>query len=109
MSVLPEGAMPPVLPVGTMLPMPLVHHAFDTRPTFYMPLAALIRGPDDMLSSPLEQHILDYEPPRGFGIPTFTTFDGSTDPYDHMFHYNQAMILNAENNPLLCKVFQASL
>ena len=35
-------------------------------------------------------------------------FDGSTDPNDHMFHYNQAMTLNASND-LLCKVFLASL
>ena len=62
-----------------------------------------------MLSSPLAQHILDYETPRGFFILAFTTFDGSIDSYDHMLHYNQAMILNAGNDRLLCKVFQASL
>ena len=58
---------------------------------------------------PIGQHILDYEPPRGFVIPAFTTFDGSTDPYDHMLHNNQAMILNADNDQLLRKVFPASL
>ena len=62
-----------------------------------------------MLSSPLGQHILDYNPPRGFFIPIFTTFDGSTNSYDHILHYNQAMTLNASNNWLLCKVFLASL
>ena len=36
-------------------------------------------------------------------------FDGSTDPYDHMLHHNQAMIPNAGNDRLLCKVFLASL
>ena len=62
-----------------------------------------------MLFSPLRQHILDYEPPRGFAIPAFATFDGSIDPYDHMLHYNQVMILNVGNDRLLCKVFSASL
>ena len=62
-----------------------------------------------MLSSPLWQHILDYEPPRGFVIPSFNTFNGSADPYDHMLHYNQAMKLNVGNGWLLCKVFQARL
>ena len=62
-----------------------------------------------MLSSPLGQHILDYEPPRGFVIPPFSMYDGSSDPYDHMLHFNQAMILNAGNDKLLCKVFPASL
>ena len=62
-----------------------------------------------MLSSPLRQHILDNETPRRFVISAFATFDGSTDPYDHVLHYNQAMILNADNDQLLCKVFLASL
>ena len=62
-----------------------------------------------MLSSPLGQHILSYEPPRGFAISSFATCDGSSDSYDHMLHFNQAMILNAGNDRLLCKVFLASL
>ena len=36
-------------------------------------------------------------------------YDCSSDPYDHMLHYNQAMILNAGDDQLLCKVFPASL
>ena len=62
-----------------------------------------------MLSSPLGQHILDYDPPRGFSIPPFAMYDNSSDPYDHMLHFNQAMILNAGDDRLLCKVFPASL
>ena len=62
-----------------------------------------------MLSSSLGQHILNYEPPRRFVIPVFPTFDSFIDPYNHMLHYNQAMILNAGNDRLLCKVFTASL
>ena len=62
-----------------------------------------------MLSFPLGQHILDYEPPHGFVIPPFTMYDGSSDPYDHMLHFNQAMILNAGDDRILCKVFPASL
>ena len=93
-----------------MLPLaPPSHPAFGTMPMFYVPAATLIWRPDDMLSSPLGQHILDYEPPRGFVIPTFTTFDGSSDPYDYMLHYNQVMKLKAGNDRLLCKVFSASL
>ena len=62
-----------------------------------------------MLSTPLGQHILNYDPPRGFSIPPFAMYDGSSDPYDHMLHDNQAMILNARDDQLLCKVFPASL
>ena len=62
-----------------------------------------------MLSSPLGKHILNHVPPRGFVLPTFTMFDGSNDPYDHMLHYNQTMTLNDDNDYLFCKVVQASL
>ena len=62
-----------------------------------------------MLSTPLGQHILDYDPPCGFTIPPFAMYDGSFDSYDHMLHYNQAMILSARDDQLLCKVFPASL
>ena len=68
-----------------------------------------VRGPEDMLSSPLGQHILSYEPLRGFVIPSFAMYDGTSDLYDHMLHFNQAMILNAGNDRLLCKVFLANL
>ena len=61
-----------------------------------------------MMSSPSGQHILDYEPPREFVIPPFAMYEGSSDPYYHMLHFNQAMSLNAVNNQLLCKVFPAS-
>ena len=74
-----------------------------------MPFATLIPRPDNMLFSPLGQHILVYEPPHGFVILAFAMFDGFADPYNHMLHYNQEMILNARNDWLLCKVFSASL
>ena len=74
-----------------------------------MPAPVTVQGPEDMLSSPLGQHILSYEPPLGFVIPSFSMYDGSSDPYDHMLHFNQAMILNAGDDRLLCKVFPTSL
>ena len=48
-------------------------------------------------------------PPGGFSIPPFAMYDDSSDPYDHMLHFNQAMILNAGDDRLLCKVFPVSL
>ena len=42
-------------------------------------------------------------------MPTFAMFNGSSDPYDHMLHYNQPMNLNVRNDHLLCKVFPTSL
>ena len=51
------------LPTSVMPPIPPVYPAFSTRPMLYIPPAATIRSPDNMLSSPLGQHILNYEPP----------------------------------------------
>ena len=73
-----------------------------------MPAPTTIRGPEDMLSSPLGQHILSYKSSRGFVIPLFSMYDGSSDPYDHMLYFNQAMILNSGDDRLLCKVFPTS-
>ena len=97
--------MTPVLPTGMIPQIPFIHPAFGTKPAFDMPLVALIRILDDMLFLPLGQHIFDYEPPRGFVIPAFATCNGSVGPYDHMLHYNQAMIINVGNDRLLCNVF----
>ena len=96
------------LPMGMVPVMSPVYPTFDTASTPYLLPVATILSPDYRLSSPLGQHIFDYDPPRRFVIPNFTMFDGSTDPYDHMLHYNQAMTLNADSD-LLCKVFLASL
>ena len=90
-------------------PLPPEQYPFGAPPALHATFYPPVRGPYDMLSSPLGQHILDYEHPRGFVIPSFAMYDGSSDPYDHMLHFNQAMILNAGNDRLLCKVFSASL
>ena len=52
---------PPVLPPSTLPPVPPAQPAFGTVPTFYISPIALIRRPDDILSSPspIGQHILD--------------------------------------------------
>ena len=95
-----EGTAPPFLHARYPSEAPPVSHA-----ALYPP----VQGPYDMMSSPLGQHILDYEFPRGFAIPPFAMYDDSSDLYDHMLHFNQAMILNVGDDRLMCKVFQASL
>ena len=62
-----------------------------------------------MLSTPFCSHIIHYDPPRGFLVPKFSTYDGASDPFDHIMHYRQLMTLNIGNDALLCKVFPASL
>ena len=94
---------------GMASPLPFMYHIAKAPPAPHLVSFTAVRGPEDMLSSPLGQHILSYEPPHDFAIPPFDMYDGSSDPYDHMLHFNQVMILSAGNDRLLCKVFPASL
>ena len=94
---------------GTTPSLPFGYPPFEAAPAPYMPAPTAVRGLEDMLSSPLGQHILSYEPPRGFVIPPFAMYEGSSDPYNHMLYFNQAMILSVGNDCLLCKVFPANL
>ena len=94
---------------GVALSFYFMYPTFGVAPTLYMTASTTLRGLEDMLSSPSGQHILSYEPPRGFVIPSLAMYDGSSNMYDQMLHFNQAMILNAGDDRLLCKVFLASL
>ncbi|RVW28040.1 hypothetical protein CK203_097976 [Vitis vinifera] len=73
------------------------------------PLGSISRRLDDMLSTPFSSSIINYEPSRGFIVPKFSAYDGSSDPFDHIMHYRQLMTLDKGNDALLCKVFPASL
>ena len=73
------------------------------------PSGSISKRLDDMLSTPFCSHIIHYEPPRGFLVPKFSTYDGSSDPFDHIMHYRQLMTLDIGNDMLLCKVFPTSL
>ncbi|RVW94444.1 hypothetical protein CK203_035671 [Vitis vinifera] len=73
------------------------------------PPGSISRCLEDMLSTPFSSLIIKYEPLRGFIVPKFSTYDGSSDPFDHIMHYRQLMTLDIGNDMLLCKVFPASL
>ena len=94
---------------GVAPSFPSVYPTFGAALARYMPASTTFRELEDILSSPLGQHILSYKPPHGFVKPSFAMYDGSSDPYDHMLHFNQIMILNVGDDRLLYKVFPASL
>ena len=64
---------------------------------------------DDMLSTPFDPHIISYELPRGFVVPKFIMYDGTSDPFDYIMYFKQLMTLDIGNDVLMCKVFPASL
>ena len=73
---------------GATPSLPFEYPTFGDASAPYMLAPTTVRGPEDMLSSPLGQHILSYEPPCSFVISSFFMYDVSFDPYDHMLHFN---------------------
>ena len=61
------------------------------------PIGSISKRLDDMLSTPFCSHIIHYELLRGFLVPKFSTYDGSSDPFDHIMHYRQLMTLDIGN------------
>ncbi|XP_075655006.1 uncharacterized protein LOC142625196 [Castanea sativa] len=47
--------------------------------------------------------------PWRFTQPTFTMYNGRTDPMEHVSHFNQRIAVHAKNEALMCKVFPSSL
>ena len=47
--------------------------------------------------------------PQRFTQPTFTMYNGKTDPVEHVSHFNQRMAIHSKNEALMCKVFPSSL
>ena len=66
-------------------------------------LGATIRRLNDMMTMPFAQHILMYEPPKGYTIPKFVLYDGAYDPFDYLMHYQQMMMFRIGNDELLCR------
>ena len=47
--------------------------------------------------------------PWWFTQPTFTMYNGRTDPMEHVSHFNQRMVVHSKNEALMCKVFLSNL
>ena len=47
--------------------------------------------------------------PSKFTRPPFNSYNGKTDPVEHVSHYIQMMSLHTHNDALMCKVFPSSL
>ena len=47
--------------------------------------------------------------PRRFHQPTFTIYNGRTDPVKHVSQFNQRMAVHSMDEALMCKVFPSSL
>ena len=64
---------------------------------------------DQISKSPFTRKIEGARLPRRFHQPTFTIYNGRTDPVEHVSQFNQRMVVHSKNETLMCKVFPSSL
>nr|XP_023900373.1 uncharacterized protein LOC112012235 [Quercus suber] len=70
---------------------------------------AISRALDWLSKSPFTRCIDEAELPRRFQQPTFTIYNGKTDPVEHVSQFNKRMTVHSKNEVLMCKVFPSSL
>ena len=59
--------------------------------------------------SPFTRGIEKAKLPRHFHQPTFTMYNGRTDPVEHVSQFKQKMAVHSQDETLLCRVFPSSL
>ena len=59
--------------------------------------------------SPFTRGIEKAKLPRRFYQPTFTMYNGRTDPVEHVSQFKQKMAVHSQDEGLLCRVFPSSL
>ena len=59
--------------------------------------------------SPFTRRIKGATLPWRFHQPTFTIYNGRTNPVDHVSHFSQRMAVHSKDEALMCKVFSSSL
>ena len=59
--------------------------------------------------SPFSEEIEQAPMPSRFTRPPFNSYNGRTDPVEHVNHYIHMMSLHTHNDALMCKVFPLSL
>ena len=67
------------------------------------------RALNQISKSPFTRKIECGKLSRQFTQPTFTMYNGRTDPVEHVSHFNQKMAVHSMNEALMCKVFTSSL
>ena len=59
--------------------------------------------------SPFTRNIEGASLPRRLHQPTFTLYNGRTDPVEHVSHFNQKIAVHSKDEALMCKIFPSSL
>ena len=69
---------------------------------------AMSRALNQISKSPFMRRIEGGKLPWWFSQPTFTIYNGRTDPVEHVSHFNQRMAVHSRNEILMCKVFPST-
>ncbi|MCI53140.1 hypothetical protein A2U01_0074386, partial [Trifolium medium] len=59
---------------------------------------------DVLKSQPLTEELWDAPVPENFKIPSMPSFDGKTDPLEHLMAFGTQMALIGAEEPLKCKL-----
>ena len=70
---------------------------------------AMSKALNQISKSPFTHKIEGAKLPRRFHQPTFTIYNGRTDPVDHVSQFNQRITVHSKDEALMCKVFPSSL
>ena len=70
---------------------------------------AMNKALSQVSKSPFTWNIEDAILLRRFHQPTFTLYDGRSDPVEHVSHFSQKMAIYSRDEALICKVFPSSL
>ena len=67
------------------------------------------KAPNQISKSPFMRKIEGAKLPWRFHQPTFTIYNGQTDPMEHVSQFNQRMAVYLKDEALMCKIFLSSL
>ena len=70
---------------------------------------AMSKALNQISRSPFTRRIEGGKLSRWFIQPTFTMYNGWTDPVEHVSHLNQRMVVHLKNEALMCNIFSSSL
>ena len=70
---------------------------------------AMSKALNQISKSPFTRKIDGAKLPRQFHQPTFTIYNGQTNPIEHVSQFNQRMAVHSKDEVLMCKVFPSSL
>ena len=70
---------------------------------------AMNKALSQVVESPFTRNIEGVSLPQRFCQPTFTLYNGRTDPVEHVSHFSQKMAIHSRDEALICKIFPSSL